>query len=74
MFSSSPSSWEEPNKDRCGLYSAVMSAKTVTEQPVVEGTGHGAVLRAMQEAAVSVAGKEGVPRGPQTPGRGQRGL
>ena len=39
-----------------------MSAKTVTED---EGTGRGAVLRAMQEAAESAAGKKGVPKGPQ---------
>ena len=56
--------WEEPHKDRCGLYSAVMSAKTVTEQPAEEGTGREAVLRAMQEAAESAAGKKGVPSGP----------
>ena len=37
-----------------------MSAKTVTED---EGTGREAVLRAMQEAAESAAGKNGVPEG-----------
>ena len=37
-----------------------MSAKTVTEE---EGTGHEAVLRAMQEAAGCVSGKNGVPKG-----------
>ena len=42
-----------------------MSANIVTEQPVEEGTGREAVLRAMQEAAECVAGKKGVPRGPQ---------
>ena len=42
-----------------------MSAKTVTEKPAEEGTGREAVLRAMQEASKSVAGKKGVPRGPQ---------
>ena len=39
-----------------------MSAKTVTDD---EGTGREAVLRAMQEAAESAAGKKGVPKGPQ---------
>ena len=37
-----------------------MSAKTVTEE---EGTGREAVLRAMQEAAECVSGKNGVPKG-----------
>ena len=44
-----------------------MSAKTVTEE---EGTGREAVLRAMQEAAESAAGKNGVPKGP----KGTRGI
>ena len=60
--------WEEPHKDQCGLYSAVMSAKTVTED---EGTGREAVLRAMQGAAESAAGKKGVPKGPQ---QGTKGI
>ena len=37
-----------------------MSAKTVTEE---EGTSREAVLRAMQEAAECVSGKNGVPKG-----------
>ena len=37
-----------------------MSAKTVTED---EGTAREAVLRAMQEAAESAAGKNGAPKG-----------
>ena len=37
-----------------------MSAKTVTED---EGTSREAVLRAMQEAAECVSGKNGVPKG-----------
>ena len=39
-----------------------MSAKAVTDD---EGTGREAALRAIQEAAESVAGKKGVPKGPQ---------
>ena len=39
-----------------------MSAKTVTDN---EGAACEAVLRAMQEAAESAAGKKGVPKGPQ---------
>ena len=39
-----------------------MSAKTVTDN---EGAAREAVLRAMQEAAESAAGKRGVPKGPQ---------
>ena len=37
-----------------------MSAKAVTEE---EGTSREAVLRAMQEAAECVSGKNGVPKG-----------
>ena len=44
-----------------------MSAKTVTDNG---GTGRGAVLRAIQEAAESAAGKNGVPKGP----KGTRGI
>ena len=44
-----------------------MSAKTVTDD---EGTAREAVLRAMQEAAESAAGKNGVPKGP----KGTRGI
>ena len=44
-----------------------MSAKTVTGD---EGTAREAVLRAMQEAAESAAGKNGVPKGP----KGTRGI
>jgi hypothetical protein len=39
-----------------------MSAKTVTGG---DGTAREAVLRAMQEAAEQVAGKNGVPKGPK---------
>ena len=44
-----------------------MSAKTVTDD---EGTAREAVLRTMQEAAESAAGKNGVPKGP----KGTRGI
>ena len=44
-----------------------MSAKTVTDNG---GTDREAVLRAMQEAAESAAGKNGVPKGP----KGTRGI
>ena len=39
-----------------------MSAKTVTG---TDGAARDAVLRAMQEAAESASGKNGVPKGPQ---------
>ena len=39
-----------------------MSAKTVSDE---DGTAREAVLRAMQEAAEQVAGKNGVPKGPK---------
>ena len=38
-----------------------MSAKTVTDE---DGAAREAVLRVMQEAAESSAGKNGVPKGP----------
>ena len=44
-----------------------MSAKTVTGD---EETAREAVLRAMQEAAESASGKNGVPKGP----KGTRGI
>ena len=44
-----------------------MSAKTVTDG---DGAAREAVLRAMQEAAEQVAGKNGVPKGP----KGTRGI
>ena len=44
-----------------------MSAKAVTED---EGMAREAVLHAMQEAAESAAGKNGVPKGP----KGTRGV
>ena len=44
-----------------------MSAKTVTDN---EGAAREAALRAMQEAAESAAGKNGVPKGP----KGTRGI